>query len=230
MQAAFVDIGLERAAFLHASDIVPNPCNGEVRSDNVTELVAEGCQLVVQVVKDPLGSKGARLTTHISIPSRFLVFLPAMSTAGISQKIEDDGERKRLREILSRFVEEDDAPGGYIARTAAEAAGAEALRADMKFLARLWESIQARAAEARPRELIHQDLPLALRALRDLVGPEVKRCGSIPTKPGSDPLSSSRSSSPTAKSGSSITPARGPSSTSIASRTRSRRRWSARFS
>jgi ribonuclease G len=175
MQAAFVDIGLERAAFLHASDIVPNPCNGEVRSDNVTELVAEGCQLVVQVVKDPLGSKGARLTTHISIPSRFLVFLPAMSTAGISQKIEDDGERKRLREILSRFVEEDDAPGGYIARTAAEAAGAEALRADMKFLARLWESIQARAAEARPRELIHQDLPLALRALRDLVGPEVEK-------------------------------------------------------
>jgi len=175
MQAAFVDIGLERAAFLHASDILPNPCNGDMRSDNVTELVAEGSQLVVQVVKDPLGSKGARLTTQISIPSRFLVFLPAMSTVGISQKIEDDAERKRLREILAGFLEGADASGGYIARTAAEAACADALRADMKFLALLWESIQSRAAEARPRELIHQDLPLALRALRDLVGPEVEK-------------------------------------------------------
>ena len=175
MQAAFVDIGLERAAFLHASDILPNPCNVEVRSENVMELVSEGCQLVVQVVKDPLGTKGARLTTQISIPSRFLVFLPAMSTVGISQKIEDDGERKRLREILLQFLEEDKAPGGYIARTAAEGASPEALQDDMRFLARLWQSIQARALEARPRELVHQDLPLALRALRDLVGPEVEK-------------------------------------------------------
>jgi ribonuclease G len=175
MQAAFVDIGLERAAFLHASGIqAPGPGNDN-RADNITELVREGDELVVQVVKDPLGTKGARLTTQVSIPSRYLVFLPTMGNAGISQKIEDEAERRRLREILGQFLGDVEPPGGYIARTAADGVSREALEADMGFLARLWQSIQARYKEAPPGQLIHADLPLALRALRDLVGPDVEK-------------------------------------------------------
>ncbi len=172
MQAAFVDAGLARAAFLHASDI--NLGNG-VRSENITELVREGSEVVVQVVKDPLGTKGARLTTNISIPSRYMVYMPNMQNVGVSQKIEDELERLRLREILNRYAESEGLNGGFIARTAAEGSDEFALRADMQFLHRLWESIQERAATARAKELIHEDLPLAVRALRDLVGPEVEK-------------------------------------------------------
>ncbi|RMG36823.1 MAG: S1 RNA-binding domain-containing protein, partial [Gammaproteobacteria bacterium] len=172
MQAAFVDIGLERAAFLHASDIFTGDRQD---SQQITELVREGGEIVVQVVKDPLGSKGARLTTNISIPSRYMVLVPQMQNIGVSQKIEDDTERARLRQILSAFAEESDIPGGFIARTAAEGAGEEALRYDMQYLQRLWRSIQERAAEARAVTVLHEDLPLGLRALRDLVGPEVER-------------------------------------------------------
>jgi len=173
MQAAFVDIGLERAAFLHASDIVG--VNGAAETGTITDLVREGNPVVVQVVKDPLGTKGARLTTQVSIPSRFLVLLPSQRNVGISQKIDDEDERKRLREIVARFLEENAVVGGYIARTAAEGASFEALYADMRFLARLWDSIQVRCAEVQPGELVHSDLPLAVRALRDLVSPEVEK-------------------------------------------------------
>ncbi len=172
MQAAFVDVGLERAAFLHASDIVQT---GETRSDDISELVQEGGEVVVQVVKDPLGSKGARLTTNLSIPSRFLVFMPAMRNVGVSQKIEDEDERARLREILLRISEDLGLPGGIIARTVADGADEFALRADLKFLLRLWESIRERAIRAGARELVHEDLPLALRTLRDLVGQSVDK-------------------------------------------------------
>jgi len=172
MQAAFVDIGLERAAFLHASDIVQT---GETRSDDISELVQEGGEVIVQVVKDPLGSKGARLTTNLSIPSRFLVFMPAMRNVGVSQKIEDEEERARLREILLRISDDLGLPGGLIARTVADGADEFALRADLKFLLRLWESIRERATRAGARELVHEDLPLALRTLRDLVGQSVDK-------------------------------------------------------
>ncbi len=172
MQAAFVDIGLERAAFLHASDIFTEDRN---ETQQITELVREGGEIVVQVVKDPLGSKGARLTTNISIPSRYMVFVPQMQNIGVSQKIEDDAERARLRQVLSSFAEASDLPGGFIARTAAEGASEEALRHDMQYLQRLWQSIQERAAGAHAVEVLHEDLPLGLRALRDLVGPEVER-------------------------------------------------------
>jgi len=172
MQAAFVDIGLERAAFLHASDIVQT---GETRSDDISELVQEGGEVIVQVVKDPLGSKGARLTTNLSIPSRFLVFMPAMRNVGVSQKIEDEEERARLREILLRISDDLGLPGGLIARTVADGADEFALRADLKFLLRLWESIRERATRASARELVHEDLPLALRTLRDLVGQSVDK-------------------------------------------------------
>jgi ribonuclease G len=172
MQAAFVDIGLERAAFLHASDIHVGNAN---RSENIAELVHDGSVVVVQVVKDPLGTKGARLTTNISIPSRFMVYMPNMHNVGVSQKIEQEEERTRLREILNQYAEAAGLKGGFIARTAAEAADEFALRADMQFLHRLWESIQAEAESAEPKQMIHEDLPLTLRALRDLVGPEVEK-------------------------------------------------------
>jgi len=171
MQAAFVDIGLERAAFLHASDIHTESGHSEL----ITDLVHEGGQIVVQVVKDPIGSKGARLTTNISIPSRYMVFMPNMHSVGVSQKIEDEGERSRLRGILGNFADTSELPSGFIARTAAESASEQALQHDMQFLQRLWGSIVEKAATAKALEVIHEDLPLGLRALRDLVGPEVER-------------------------------------------------------
>ncbi len=172
MQAAFVDAGLERAAFLHASDIHAE--NGD-KSDQITDLVREGAEVIVQVVKDPLGTKGARLTTNISIPSRYMVFMPNVSNVGVSQKIEDESERSRLREVLTQYAEANQVNAGFIARTAAEGISEEALHKDMRFLTRLWVSIQERAAAVPAKEMIHEDLPLALRALRDLINPEVEK-------------------------------------------------------
>ncbi len=172
MQAAFVDIGLNRAAFLHASDIV---IGNSTNSEDISELVRENGELMVQVIKDPLGTKGARLTTQISIPSRYLVFMPSLPGAGISQKIEDEDERLRLRDIIDSFVIGQDAQGSFIARTAAEGADEATLRSDMVFLTRLWQAARERFVELPARNLIHEDLPLQLRALRDLVTPEVER-------------------------------------------------------
>ncbi len=172
MQAAFVDAGLERAAFLHASDI---SCEKEPKPENIEELLHDGEEIIVQVVKDPLGTKGARLTTNLSIPSRFMVFMPSLNNAGVSQKIEDEEERLRLRKILNDFVEQNKIHGSFIARTAAEGANEFALRSDMQFLTRLWESIQLRTKDSKVKQPIHEDLPLAIRAFRDLIGPEVER-------------------------------------------------------
>jgi len=177
MQAAFIDIGLERTAFLHASDIVNESAtalgarNGEL---NIRDLVTEGGQLLVQVLKDPLGTKGARLTTHITIPSRYLVMLPKGSGIGISARIEDEAERERLRFLMDAIITTP-TRAGYIVRTAAEGASLEALRADMLFLQKLWEAIEEAAAKAGPGELVYEDLALPLRVLRDLFGPEVER-------------------------------------------------------
>jgi ribonuclease G len=173
MQAAFVDIGLERAAFLHASDIVG--LEGEPHNELITELVHDGDTLIVQVVKDPLGTKGARLTTNISIASRYLVFMPNFSGIGVSQKIDSEDERRRLRDILQQYVKNHTKHGGYIARTAAETVSEEALQRDMAFLAKLWQGIHERYLSDDEVGLIHDDLPLTLRALRDLVTPEVER-------------------------------------------------------
>ncbi len=174
MQAAFVDIGLERAAFLHATDIV-TPDNHEEHPPNISELVREGGEVLVQVTKDPLGTKGARLTTDISIPSRFLVYMPWLSSAGISQRIEEEQERQRLREIIETEREAAGWTGNFIARTAAEGMDRETLRSDMNFLVRLWESVRERVETASVPQQIHEDLPLFLRALRDQVGPEVEK-------------------------------------------------------
>jgi ribonuclease G len=183
MQAAFIDIGLERAAFLHASDIVqPSDAeNGDGKDTSVSEktaeiqsLVAEGGEIFVQVLKDPLGTKGARLTTFITIPSRYLVFMPKGHGVGISARIEDEAERQRLRESALTFMRPDD-PGGYIVRTAAEGATPEALRADMLFLQKLWSVLSEKAAGIKPGNLVHEDLPLTLRVLRDVVSSGVEK-------------------------------------------------------
>jgi ribonuclease G len=177
MQAAFVDIGLERTAFLHASDIVRarelEPCMEPEREPSIRELVSESQDIIVQVVKDPLGSKGARLTTFISMPSRYLVYLPHGRGLGVSSRIEDEAERARLREILEDLTF--DGSGGWIARTAAEGAPRDALRADMIFLQKLWESVESQGRRVSAGMLVHGDLDLPLRLLRDLLAPRVER-------------------------------------------------------
>ncbi len=178
MQAAFIEVGLERTAFLHAADIhlpqdlvTQNPGEeGERRNGpSITELVHEGQELLVQVIKDPLGSKGARLTTHITIPSRYLVLLPGARNIGVSQKIADEAERERLRAIVQKGQRED-APQGFIIRTAAEGASESDILEDMEFLRKLWASIQQRAREQEAATLVYAALPLTLRILRDLPG------------------------------------------------------------
>lgn len=182
MQAAFIDIGLERTAFLHASDIAPPELDEDgiesPRAESIRELVSEGREILVQVLKDPIGTKGARLTTYITIPSRYLVYLPKGQGIGVSSRIEDEAERQRLREVVGDLVNvasEREQLGGYIVRTVGEGASVEALRADMIFLRRLWGLISQRAIETAPGELVHEDLPLASRLLRDLLGSEMER-------------------------------------------------------
>ncbi|MDP9198599.1 MAG: ribonuclease G [Pseudomonadota bacterium] len=171
MQAAFVDIGLERAAFLHASDIAPGAGSDAPPAD-IQTLVREGDLLLVQVLKDPIGTKGARLSTYVSLPSRFLVYMPQGSGIGISGRIEHGEERARLRDAVASGAVGN---GGWIVRTAAEGASDEALRADRMFLERLWEVIRERSAGAAAGTRVHEDLALPLRMLRDLMGEQVTR-------------------------------------------------------
>lgn len=173
MQSAFIDIGLDRTAFLHVADIWNERANGEpVRS--IERLLAEGQNITVQVLKDPLGTKGARLSTQISLAGRMLVYLPQDKHIGISQRIEDETERDRLRERLAALIPADET-GGYIVRTMAEAASDEELAADINYLRKLWAEIGNRATASRPPTVLHQDLDLAHRVLRDLVTDEVSR-------------------------------------------------------
>lgn len=169
IQAAFVDVGLERTAFLHAADIVvaanPPADNSERRQDvDISALAREGQQVLVQVIKDPLGSKGARLTTQLSLPSRYMVFMPGMDNIGISQKIENEDERQRLRDIA---VTHTDGEGGYIIRTAADGAAAEDLIEDIDFLRRLWNVVKQRIEDVDSDCLLYTAMPLELRILRD---------------------------------------------------------------
>jgi len=213
MQAAFVDIGLDRAAFLHASDIADAdaqqvrdaPASGgngspPARAESlsmlrngaaITDLVRDGQEVLVQVIKDPLGTKGARLTTHVSIPSCYLVYMPGAGTIGVSQRIEDEDERKRLRELVrdgarraaggngAAAAEE---PGedwmpedGYIVRTAAEGCSQTIIEADMLFLRRLWESVHTLAASVNGPGIVHEDLTLVIRTLRELSATTIER-------------------------------------------------------
>jgi len=229
MQAAFVDIGLERAAFLHASDIIgasedpeddgaPDPADTQhiAQPDklmlteaqrpvkSISELVHDNQDVLVQVIKDPLGTKGARLTTHISIPSCYLVFMPGAGTVGVSQRIEEESERARLRDLVTDLMRRHTGANkaaaansggngsgagnggrcaltaaldgdGYIVRTAAESASEELLLADMDFLAKIWASVKERVRGAQAPAMVHEDLPLVVRTLRELTGTEIER-------------------------------------------------------
>lgn len=177
MQAAFVDIGLDKSAFLHASDIaiydelVDEVQSSQIEKKDIRELVREGQSIVVQAVKDPIGTKGARLTTDITLPSRYLVFMPSVTHVGISQKIEDEEERERLKSIVSSLCDQD---GGFILRTAAEGACKDELIQDAAFLRRLWNKIESRKKGAKI-QVLFEDLPVARRVLRDFVGTQIDR-------------------------------------------------------
>ena len=177
MQAAFIDINLEKAAFLHASDINTKLIlnKGDVPADHVPDiraLVHEGQQIVVQVIKDPLGTKGARLTTDITVAARYLVLMPNADHAGISQRIEDPKERNRLKDIITPYCSDEH---GFIVRTAAEGADEKELKHDAEFLRRVWKKVQERKQRKQMKTPIYQDLSLAFRVLRDFVGIELER-------------------------------------------------------
>ena len=173
IQSAFVDVGGERAAFLHVADIWGNRVNGEVIAP-IEKLLAEGQNLMVQVIKDPIGTKGARLSTQIGIAGRFLVYLPQESHIGISQRIEDEEERQHLREKLQLMLPPEER-GGFIIRTMAETASESELRSDLEYLRRLWLGIQDKSRTAPALSPLYQDLDLSLRVLRDFVHEETGR-------------------------------------------------------
>ena len=181
MEAAFIDIGLEKSAFLHASDLT-HPSLEEFQDPpmhrpavQIGELLYEGKKLLVQVIKDPLGTKGARLTTHVTIPSRYLVLMPDNNNLGISGKIEQGAERERLRQLIEQLRREFKDDYGYIVRTAADGISEDELRRDMKFLRKLWENIEKSARESSAPTLVYSDLPLVWRILRDMVGEKISR-------------------------------------------------------
>ena len=182
MEAAFVDIGLERAAFLHSADIAPIGADGlEVRDGgetvDINTLLREGQLIVVQVAKDPIGTKGARLTTHLTLPSRHLVFLPRNLHIGISQRLENEEERNRLQALLEQclLAESMQDRGGFIIRTAAEGASENELLEDIRFLRKLWAAVERRIGKSKDIRVLYRDLPLYLRAVRDLITPGIEK-------------------------------------------------------
>lgn len=189
MQAAFVDIGLEKAAFLYVGDIREDLDEGFVDPDKeeplamdddqevipeapktpIQELLSEGQHILVQVAKDPIGTKGARLTTHISLPGRFVVYLPTVRHLGISRRIEDESERERLKNLVTKI----NPSGGVIVRTAGEAATEESLKADIEYLDRLGKEVFKNYEKKKGTGLIHQEIDVELRALRDMMSEDV---------------------------------------------------------
>lgn len=165
IQAAFVDIGLERAAFLHLKDI-----QVEKEVSDIREVLSPGQEILVQVYKDPLGSKGARLTTQFTIPSRYLVLTPGIYQTSVSQKILDEVERCRLLSLL-----EADDEAGYIFRTAAVGASRSDIETDKAFLKTVWSEILMRTKAAKPGDIVYEEIPMVLRVLRDWAGYEVER-------------------------------------------------------
>jgi ribonuclease G len=186
MQAAFVDIGLDRAAFLHANDILRSAPARSIDGEetpapavpavvpSITELLREGGEIVVQVVKDPIGSKGARLTTQLSIPSRYLVLLPQSRVVGVSARIEDEVERARLKLLVAELSVSAGSPG-YIVRTNAEGQSAEALAEDIAYLSRAWALVEQQARDSRVGACVYEDLSLPMRAVRDLIRRDVDK-------------------------------------------------------
>ncbi len=178
MDAAFVDIGLERNAFLYAGDVLPEADeevsgNGkDTERSNIKDLLKIGQELLVQVVKAPRGTKGARVSTRVSLPGRFLVLMPESDNIGISRKIDEKQERDRLKKITESIR-----PKGFglIVRTEAEGSTDKDLRADLEFLLRMWEQIQAKSKTSPAPGLIHQDLSLLYRTIRDSFGSDIRK-------------------------------------------------------
>ena len=185
MQAAFVDVGLEKAAFLYVSDVygrvedyeeigfqgeeIPTMVNPTLP---IEELLSEGQEILVQVSKEPLGTKGTRITSHISLPGRYLVFMPTVDHVGISRRIKDEKERRRLRETVLGMKPP---ASGFIVRTASEGAAPEEIRNDMDFLLRLWANVQKKRENSSAPSLIHSDLTMVLRVIRDILSSQVNR-------------------------------------------------------
>ncbi len=174
MEAAFVEVGMERAAFLHVSDIAPYSADNGNNKPAISSLLSEGEDILVQVIKDPIGTKGARLTAHITSPSRYLVFMPNSNNVGVSTRIEDEEERDRLRGMLMKH-EELLGESGYIIRTAAEVASHESMGQDVVYLNKLWESICESAKETKAGNVVHEDLPLYMRVLRDMIDDDLEK-------------------------------------------------------
>lgn len=180
MQAAFVDIGLERSGFLHVSDVMPFCSDeGEVIDLNSSEAdvrnwLKDGQEVLVQVMKDPLGTKGARLTAHLSLASRFLVYMPDLDHIGISLRLESEQERERLQEVMKNALKAE-MPRGFIVRTAAEGTTEEELKRDIHFLQRLWQDVLDMASTVTTPGLAYEDLPLDIRTLRDFVNDRVDK-------------------------------------------------------
>lgn len=185
MQAAFVDIGLEKAAFLYISDVYGGiedfeemGIHGEditsynTTSSQIEDLLFEGQEILVQVSKEPLGTKGTRITSHITLPGRYLVYMPFVDHIGVSRRIKDEKERKRLREIIQSIKPPN---GGFIVRTASEGADLDEIRNDMEFLLHLWENILKKKDSVTAPALIHSDLTMVLRVIRDILSPQVNR-------------------------------------------------------
>jgi len=169
MEAAFVDIGLEKAAFLHVSDMqspIRPDDKGEPQTVSIARLLSEGQKLAVQVTKDPLGTKGARVTAKLTAPSRYVVMMPYESNIGVSARIDNEEERERLRSLVETSRVADNI--GYIVRTAAEGVDAESIKDDMDYLQKVWAGVLERRKSCTAGEMIFRDLPLVQRMMRDL--------------------------------------------------------------
>ncbi|MBP3220550.1 MAG: Rne/Rng family ribonuclease [Neisseriaceae bacterium] len=174
MQSAFIDIGLERSAFLHIVDTVEHRRNPN-HTRRIEQMMFEGQVLPVQVVKDPIGNKGARVSTQLSLAGRFLVHLPQDDHIGVSQRIEDENERMRLRYLLKEMTANEEACGGFIIRTGADGVGEEELRADFQYLSSVRRNIEVGTRTQAAPILLHQDLPLHLRVLRDIFNKQTRQ-------------------------------------------------------
>src|SRR5438132_2504889 len=185
MQSAFVELGLDRDAFLYVSDVLEEfeEYESETSEDltldeaprpetSISDLLREGQEIVVQVSKDTIAGKGARITSHITLPGRFLVYMPTVNHIGVSRRIDNEEERLRLKQILEKIRPQ--GGGGFIVRTAGEQHNEDDFRADMKYLIDLWDQIRRRADKASAPTLIHHDLDLVLRTIRDVLTPEFK--------------------------------------------------------